>query len=317
MNKTSLRIAIVATALSLAVPFAACSSQTSPTSSSTNSAGSGSSKPQDVTAPIVQAVSADAALSAKVPDAFKTNINVGSNLQSPPATFLADDSKTPIGFEIDLINSIARRLGTKLTINNMQFDTLITSLQGGRVDLTIASMNDNVTRQKAIDFVDYFNSGIAIMVQKGNPLNITGPADLCGKQVSAAPGSSQLAWAERESPTLCAGKSGPINVVVNDSDQQRLNDLKTGRSAAALNDLPNVSYIVQTSGGGNDFEMVKTDLIEGAPYGIGLNKTNSALRDAVKEGLQSLIDDGTYLKILTAWGVESGALTTVTINGGK
>lgn len=320
MKKTSLKIGLVATVLSLVVPLAACSSQGSGDGQSSQGADATASaavRAQDITAPIVAGVTADPALTANLPDGFKTNINVGSNLQSPPATFLAEDSKTPIGFEIDVINAIANRLGTNLTISNMQFDTLITGLQGGRVDLIIASMNDNASRQQAIDFVDYFNSGIAIMVQKGNPLGINGPADLCGQPVSAAPGSSQLAWAERVSPTLCEGKSGPIEVIVNDSDQQRLNDLKTGRSAAALNDMPNVSYIVQISGDGNDFEMVKTDLIEGAPYGIGFNKESTQLRDSIQEALQSLIDDGTYAQILEAWGVESGAITTATVNGGK
>ncbi|MFF5229703.1 ABC transporter substrate-binding protein [Dactylosporangium sp. NPDC000521] len=282
----------------------------SDSATSTQNAG-----PQQRGAAIAAAVSKDAQASAKLPGGL-TKITVGSNLQSPPATFLAADGKTPVGFEVDLINAVGKRLGVEVSIQNMQFDTLISSLQSKRVDLTIASMNDNKTREKAIDFVTYFNSGMSIMVKKGNPSQIKGPEDLCGKKVNMAPGSSQEAWVNQVNPTLCKGKD-PIAAIPNTSDQQRLNDLKLGRVDAQLNDLPNVSYIAQTSGNGNDFEAVAAPPINGAPYGIGFNKESIQLRDATQAAVQSLIDDGTYAKILDVWGVADGALKNSQINAGS
>lgn len=303
---------IAATAV---IALSACGSAEIPKASGPEETAETGSLPQDVTAPIVAGVEADETIAAMLPEGMST-IKVGSNLQSPPATFLAADGSTPIGFEIDLITAMGNRLGVDLDIQNMQFDTLISGLESKRVDLTIASMNDNATRQEAIDFVNYFNSGIAILVKKGNPDGINSPEDLCGTDTSAAPGSSQLAWAEAVSPEICP-EGEVINVVTNQNDQQRLNDLKTGRAQSALNDLPNLTYIAQTSGNGEDFEVVDTPLIDGAPYGIGFNKASTELRDAIQASLQSLIDDGTYGQILEAWGLDSGAIESATVNAGE
>ena len=167
---------IAATAV---IALSACGSAEIPKASGPEETAETGSLPQDVTAPIVAGVEADETIAAMLPEGMST-IKVGSNLQSPPATFLAADGSTPIGFEIDLITAMGNRLGVDLDIQNMQFDTLISGLESKRVDLTIASMNDNATRQEAIDFVNYFNSGIAILVKKGNPDGINSPEDLCG-----------------------------------------------------------------------------------------------------------------------------------------
>ncbi|MFK0004874.1 ABC transporter substrate-binding protein [Paenarthrobacter sp. NPDC090522] len=268
-------------------------------------------------AQILDGVQPSTDLVSKVPENYKSGIKVGSDLTAPPGTYLADDRKTPVGFEVDLINAIAKKLGTTATVSNADFSTLITSVSTNRIDLVISQMNDNSTRQKQIDFIDYYDAGIAFIVQHNNPGNIQGPQDLCGKKVSAGPGSSQLAWAQRTSPEICPSDK-PMNITIVEENQQRLNSLKTGRLDVVLNDTPGAAFIAATSGGGNDFESVKLkEAIEPAPYGMGFNKSNSELRDAVKAALQELIDDGTYKKILTAWGVENGARAQATLNGGK
>jgi len=52
------------------------------------------------------------------------------------------------------------------------------------------------------------------------------------------------------------------------------------------------------------------------PLGIGVAKSNTALRDTLRKSLDALIADGTYRKILEKHGVEGGAVTSATINGG-
>ncbi|MFD4422183.1 ABC transporter substrate-binding protein [Agromyces sp. NPDC058484] len=316
MKRTTSTNALVLAAVA-ALALSACSSTAVGTPSSTNSADTSGTTglPQDVTAPIVAAVEVDEDAAARLPEGT-TSLTVGSNLQSPPTTFLAGDGTTPIGDEIDIINAIGGKLGVDVQIENMQFDTLINSLETERVDLTIAAMNDNVKRQEVIDFVDYFDSSIGILIQKGNPEGITTTADLCGHDVNGVEGSTSVAWVTEESPNLCENGE-TINIVTNPSDQQRLNDLKTGRVVAALNDLPYVVYVSQTAGNGNDFEVLDTEPLLAAPYGIGFNKNNSDVRDAVQAALQSLMDDGTYEQILDAWGLARGARTEASINGGN
>ena len=268
---------------------------------------------------VIAAIEADPALSEALPPAIAQSktINLGSNIQSAPNNFYAGDGKTPIGYEVDLAKAIAAKLGVQAKHQDMAFGSLITSLQSGRVDMTMAAMNDTKERQQQIDFVDYFSSGITIMIQKGNPENITGPDSLCGKNVAVVQGTSHQKFAAAQSQR-CEQEGKPaVNVTATDSDTQNQNQLRTGRVAAILNDLPSAVYISRTAGDGNAFEVVPGPPIEGGPYGIGFNKDNVALRDAVAKALGELMTDGTYETILQSWGVEQGALKEPAINGGS
>jgi polar amino acid transport system substrate-binding protein len=266
---------------------------------------------------ILSGVQRDDQLAAMVPTPFaeKGALTIGSNLQSAPNNFYAADGTTPIGYEVDLAKAIAAKLGMTTTYQDMAFGSLITSLQSGRVDMTMAAMNDTAERQKQIDFVDYFQSGITIMIQKGDPDGIHGPDDLCGKTVAVVQGTSHQEFATEQS-AVCAQAGKPaLTVTATDSDSQNQTQLRTGRVDAILNDLPSAVYISRTAGDGQFFEVVPGQPINGGPYGIGVNKDNPQLAEAIRAALQSLVDDGTYGKILDAWGVQQGALQQIVVNG--
>jgi polar amino acid transport system substrate-binding protein len=259
-------------------------------------------------------VKKDDTLAALVPPAIASagTLKVGSNIQNPPNNFYDQDGKTPLGSEVDLIKAIAAKLGLKAEHSDMAFSSLITSLETGRVDVT---MNDTAERQQKIDFVDYFTSGITIMVQKGNPQSVKGPDDLCGKGVAVNLGSSQEQFAKQQSQKCLDQGKPKIEVSVTDSDTGNQNQLRTGRVAAILNDLPTAVYVAKTAGDGKYFEVVPLAPINGGPYGIGVNKQNAKLAEAIKAALQSLIDDGTYARILTVWDIRQGSITKAAING--
>ncbi|MGE0219264.1 ABC transporter substrate-binding protein [Mycolicibacterium sp.] len=263
-------------------------------------------------------VQTDEALSSALPPAIAQSktVNIGSNIQSAPNNFYAEDGKTPIGYEVDLAKAIGAKLGVEMAYQDMAFGSLITSLQSGRIDMTMAGMNDTKERQQQIDFVDYFSSGITIMVQKGNPQGITGPDSLCGKAVAVVQGTSHQEFAAAQTEKCLSEGQPAVEVTATDSDTQNQNQLRTGRVAAILNDLPSAVYISRTAANGNAFEVVPGPPIDGGPYGIGFAKTSTALRDAVNAALGELMADGTYTKILQSWGVEDGALEEPAINGG-
>lgn len=269
-------------------------------------------------ADILKGIEADASaaalLPARVTDAGA--LKVGSNIQVPPANFYDTDGKTPVGFEVDLSVALAKRLGVEAEFHDFAFEALITSLESGRIDFTIANMNDTAERQKKIDFVNYFNSGVGIMVQAANPAGITTEADLCGQKVSAGTGTSDEAWALEFSKECVAQGKKPIEVVTNTNTQQRMNELRTGRVAAELNTITTLVYMAATIGDGKEFKVVDLPPLNAALYGIGVNKSTPEIRDALKASLQSLIDDGTYEKIFTAWGVQAGMVKEATINAG-
>lgn len=300
----------------LAAGITACGSGVGSDSADKPAAGGGQSAIPDNSA-LIAAIGPDQALIAGLPAPVvqSKTVNVGSNIQSAPNNFYAADGKTPIGYEVDIAKAIGSKLGVQMAYQDMAFGSLITSLQSGRIDMTMAAMNDTKERQQQIDFVDYFSSGITIMVQKGNPQGITGPDTLCGKDVAVVQGTSHQTFATAQSDKCVKAGKPPIALTATDSDTQNQNQLRTGRVAAILNDLPSAVYISRTAADGNAFEVVPGPPIEGGPYGIGFAKNNVGLRDAVNQALGALMADGTYLKILQSWGVEQGALKDTAING--
>jgi polar amino acid transport system substrate-binding protein len=302
----------------LAVAVTACGGGAADEPAGAAGAAGGASAIPDTSA-LLAGVQKDAQVAATLPPTIAQagTVALGSNLQSAPNNFYAADGTTPIGYEVDLAKAIAAKLGVTVTYQDMAFGSLITSLQSGRVDLTMAAMNDTADRQKQIDFVDYFTSGITIMVRKGNPDGITGPDTLCGKAVAVVQGTSHQEFATEQSARCAQSGQGPVTVTATDSDTQNQNQLRTGRVAAILNDLPSAVYIARTAGDGEFFEVVPGEPINGGPYGIGVNKTNTQLTEAVRGALQSLVADGTYATILEAWGVQQGAVEQVAVNGGS
>ncbi|MFN6991886.1 MAG: transporter substrate-binding domain-containing protein, partial [Fervidobacterium sp.] len=91
---------------------------------------------------------------------------VGTEPTFPPFEFV-DEKNQVVGFDIDIANELAKRLGVKVEIVNLPFDSLIPALQQGKVDIIIAGMTITEERAKVVDFSKpYFEANQAIVVRK-------------------------------------------------------------------------------------------------------------------------------------------------------
>jgi polar amino acid transport system substrate-binding protein len=235
---------------------------------------------------------------------------------SAPENFYAPGTTDLIGDEATLMRAIAKTLGLTPKFQVVQFDELIPGLTSKRFDLTIGAMNDTKERQKTIDFVDYYNAGIGIVVKKGNPKNVTGPKSFCGLAVNVQLGTTQEALAKAQSKKCTANGKKAVKIVYAKSNGQQQAELKSGRVSVYLADSPTAAYVAGQHP--NEFEQADANTaIEAAPYGIGFNKDSTDLAKAVQGALNELIENGTYGKIMKTWGLQSGALDKATLNGGK
>ena len=242
----------------------------------------------------------------------KGTLVVGSDVSYAPVEFKDTDGTTITGIDPDLAAALGKQLGVKLEFQNSTFDGLITSLTSKRIDLIMSAMSDNKKRQATIDFVDYFNAGTSILVGKGNPKGIKTLSDFCGQTIALQRGTTQEDVAKAQA-TKCTAAGKPLKVLAFDTDPEALLQVKQGRAVADMNDFPVAAYNAKKSGG--DYEVVG-DQIEAGPYGIGLRKADTMLRDALQKAMQALIDNGEYAKILTKWDVTQGGLKTATVNAG-
>ena len=251
------------------------------------------------------------ALSELLPQAIrdKGTLDVGSDIEYAPVESYDTDGKTVIGMDADIAKAIGDQLGITFTFHNATFKGLIPSLGSKRIDVIMSAMSDTKERQKSVDFVDYFTAGTSIIVKKGNPSSIHSLDDFCGKTIAIQQGTTQDDVAEAQKKK-CG--SNTLKVLPFDTDPLALLQVKQGRAVADMNDFPVAAYNVAQ---GTDFEVVG-EQIEAGPYGIGVRKADTQLRDALQKAMQAIIDNGTYASIMAKWHVEAGAVKTATINGG-
>ncbi|MCD0482895.1 ABC transporter substrate-binding protein [Streptacidiphilus sp. ASG 303] len=242
-------------------------------------------------------------------------VKVGSEVAYAPVEFM--QSGKPVGIDPDLAEALGKQLGVTFQIQNTGFDTLITGLDSKRFDLAMSAITDNKERQgKGVDFVDYFSAGTSILVKKGNPEKIQTLDDLCGKTVALQKATTNEDIAKEQAKKCDADGKGKLTIQAYAHDGEALLKIKGGGAVADLNDFPVAAYNAQTSGGGNDFEVVG-DQIQAGLYGIAVSKENTQLRDAVKAALDALIANGEYAKILDKWQVKQGAVSSAQVNGGS
>lgn len=258
---------------------------------------------------------ATAPLASLLPKAVrdKGSLAVGSDVAYAPVEFYDKDGKTIIGIDADLAKAIGGQLGVTLKLENGTFDGLITSLKSKRIDLIMSSMSDTKKRQAEIDFVDYFTAGTSILVKKGNPQGIKTLDDFCGKTIAIQRGTTQDDVAKAQQ-VKCKTAGKELKVLKFDRDTEALLQLKQGRAVADMNDFPVAAYTTQQAP--DSYEVVGEQIAAG-PYGIGIRKEDTQIRDALQKAVQALITSGDYKTILDKWKVTQGAVTTAKVNGGS
>jgi polar amino acid transport system substrate-binding protein len=256
------------------------------------------------------------ALRGAAPALAADDIKAGSITNSPPMISYASDGTTLQGAIVDLAAAMSSQMGRTIVFESIPFKGLLPAMEAKRIDITFTLMNDTPEREKVIDFVDFFNLGTMLLIQKGNPQHVESLETLCGKTVSTVQGSTQVALVdETNAKCTAAGKPAVDNLQYAQPSDARL-QVQTGHVAAFLGNTPVMVYLAKTAGDGTIFDVVRGHEYQPVPLGIGVAKSNTALRDALQKSLDALIADGTYRKILEKHGVESGAVTSVTINGG-
>ena len=109
----------------------------------------------------------------------KNTFTIGLEPTFPPFEF--SDNDTFKGFDVDLSQAIADKLGEKLEVKSMGFDALIPALKSGQIDMIASGMDATPERSKQVDFTKpYFHDGYVVVVRKDNN-SISGFDGLAGK----------------------------------------------------------------------------------------------------------------------------------------
>jgi len=248
-----------------------------------------------------------------LPDDIRSSgvLRIGTSFNFPPLNYKNDKNEYD-GIEPALMDALGQKLGLRIERVETNFAGLLPGLQADRFDIVTSGMNDTVERQAQVDFVDYLESGTSVLVKKDNPKGIEGPADLCGASLGETVGTVYIEQLEKLSADCTAAGREAIDIQTLPSGSEVAQAIVTGRvDGTFANHVANLYFADQTGGQ----LAVVGERLNAVPLGIAVPKDDQVLRDAVKAGLTSLVEDGTYGRILTEWGVADAALKEITING--
>jgi polar amino acid transport system substrate-binding protein len=252
----------------------------------------------------------DAALAAKVPASIKSagKIIVGVDSTYAPSEFLDTDGKTVIGFDVDLFNAVAGKLGLKAEWQSAKFDDIIPGISSGKYQIGVSSFTINADRMKQVTMVSYFSAGTQWAAKSGSTLN---PDDACGKKVAVQTGTVQVDDITARNKK-CTGAGKPaITIDQYQAQSDATAAVVSGKDDAMLADSPVCAYAVKQT---NGQLTLLGSIYDSAPYGYVVPKDQAEFASALAAAVQQLISDGTYQKVLNKWGVQAGALTNPTVN---
>jgi polar amino acid transport system substrate-binding protein len=208
----------------------------------------------------------DEALAAKVPAEIKSDgkIGIGTDASYAPNEFLDTDGKTVIGFDVDLFDAVAAKLGLKTEWQSATFDAIIPGVQSGKYEMGISSFTINDERKQQVNMVSYFSAGTQWGTKKGNPTGVQ-PDDACGKKVAVQTNTVQDTedLPKRDQACKSAGKPA-ITVDRYQRQDQATASVVSGKDDAMLADSPVLAYAVKQTNG--QLELLG-DIDDAARYG--------------------------------------------------
>lgn len=213
-------------------------------------------------------------------------LTVGSDIPFPP--FEQGDPPDYEGFDIDLINEVAKRLDLEVEIKDAPFDQLLQG-GGGQFDLAIAATTIKPARENRVDFSDpYFLASQGLLVRADS--DVASVDDLSGKIVGAQDGTTGETFA---SDNTEASEVRPFQEI-----DDAYTALESEQVDAVLNDQPSVQDAADMSDGG--LEVVETFETD-EEYGVIIPQGEDTLREAVNGALQEIKDDGTLNDLYMEW----------------
>ena len=253
----------------------------------------------DTSAADTKAADTTAASEAGTKEAAGGTLIVGFDQEFPPMGFMGDNGEYT-GFDLELAQEVAKRLGLTYTPQPIAWDSKDMELDAGNIDCI---WNGFTMTGRENDYewtTPYMANSQVFVVAKDS--GTTGRADLAGKVVECQADSSALA-ALNENPDLTATFKQLLTTADYNS---AFMDLEQGAVDAIAMDVIVAGYQIQQRNA--DF-VILDDALSAEEYGVGFKKGNTELRDKVQKTLEEMAADGTLKAISEKWFSED--VTTI------
>jgi polar amino acid transport system substrate-binding protein len=241
----------------------------------------------------------DAAL---VPAAYKNiTLQVATDASYPPDEYFK--GTTMVGFDIDLMKALATTLGLKYKENNVVFATIIAGIEGGRYQIGNSSFTPKTSREKNVNFADYYKAGEGVYVSSSSKFVFKNAQSFCGHKVAVEAGTTEVT--DGGAIKCTGGKK--VTLLIFQTQTGANSAVESGQADAGFVDSQVAGYVVATAKG-----LFKLDgkPINVAPYGFATPKTPNGLKlaEAIQAALKTMVANGTYNAVLAHWGAQSGEI---------
>ena len=219
----------------------------------------------------------------------KDTLVVGTNAEFPPFEYVNDNGE-PDGFDMALIKAVGERMGKKVEIQNMEFDSLVSSI-GSKIDLAIAGMTVTEEREKTVTFSNSYYTAVQYVILSKDSA-ISSYNDLQGTKIGVQMGTTGDFDAS-DVPGSTVSRYNKGVDAVNDLLNGRLDCVIIDKNPAETFVSMHSDELVAVDGAQFDFEE--------EAYAIAMPKGDNELASAVNEALDALKADGTYDKLVSEY----------------
>ena len=215
---------------------------------------------------------------------------MATNAEFPPYEY--HDGDDIVGIDAEIAQAVAEKLGLELQIEDMAFDSIITAIQGGKVDIGVAGMTVTEDRLKNVNFTDSYATGVQVVIVNENSSVKTADdltAEGSNHKVGVQTGTTGDIYCTEDIEDAGLGTVERYN-----KGADAVQSLLTNKIDCVVIDNEPAKEFVKANDGLKilDTEYIKED------YAIAVAKDNDKLTDSINKALKELIADGTVQSIL-------------------
>ena len=241
-------------------------------------------------APAEETTAAEATAETTEETAEMTTVEAGvlhmaTNAAFPPYEMISDNGGFE-GIDVEIATEIARKLGLELVVDDMEFGSVITSVQSGKSDIAMAGLTVTEERKQNVDFTTSYATGIQVIIVPEDSDILTVDDLANDKMIGVQDGTTGYIY--------CSDDYGEDHITSYTNGAMAIEALKGGKvDAVVIDNEPARAFVAANDG----LKILDTEYIV-ENYAIGISEDNPALRDAVDGALKELIADGTVKSIV-------------------
>ena len=289
VNSMKKAVAMMMTAAMGMAVLAGCGSSSSaaPASAASSAVSEASSAVSEASSAASEASAAGETSAVETTGEYKLAtdgvLTMGTNATFPPYEYYEGDKI--VGIDAEISQAIAEKLGLTLEIVDMDFNSLVSAVQSGKIDISAAGMTVTEDRLQNVDFTDSYSTGVQVVIVTEDS-DIASVDDLTGKLIGV-----------QDAPTghiYCYDDFGEENVIAYNSGAMAVQALKDGKvDCVVIDQEPAKNFVAVNEG----LKILDTEYVT-EDYAIAVAKENTALKDAINAAMAELKEDGTSQGIL-------------------